>query len=198
MNILMNAGTTALLVGGGIILFCILISVLWWIKASNSFKKMNVKIEEATSGIDVALTKRFDLLTKMVQAVKGAMVHEKETLTQIVQMRLPKPNASISEKAIFSNKLGDGFDKLNVTLENYPNLKAASNVTELQKGVIEVEENLQAARRLYNSNVSYYNQKLITFPNNVVARKMGLSKAEFFEAEERKKQDVNIDFNWLF
>ena len=194
MDILMSTGLQVGLMIGGIILFIGLIILLWWINTANSFRKMKVKIEEAASGIDVALTKRFDLLTKMIQAVKGSMEHEKDTLARIVQMRLPSKNASMPDKAEFSNELTNRFDKLNVTLENYPELKAASNVVELQKGVVEVEENLQASRRLYNSNVSYYNQKLVSFPSSVVANKLKLVKEDFFEAEESKKQDVKIDF----
>lgn len=166
----------------------------WVISTINSFRTMLVKIDESESSIDVALTKRFDLLSKMFSAAKGYMKHEQETLTKVVAMRQPGHGASIQEKQEFANEVTRGLQSLNVVVEQYPDLKASQNVLKLQDASLEVEENLQASRRVYNSNVSYYNQKVVVFPSNIIANWKKFEKREFFEAEAVKREDVKFDF----
>lgn len=170
------------------------IFIFWVISTTNQFRVMQVKIDESESSIDVALTKRFDLLTKMFAATKGYMKHEKDTLTEVVAMRQPGHGASMKEKQEFANQMTRGLEAINVVVEQYPDLKASANVAKLQDSTTEVEENLQAARRVYNSNVSVYNQKLVVFPSSVIANWKKFTKREFFEAEEAKRQDVKFDF----
>ncbi|MGE4320842.1 MAG: LemA family protein [Acholeplasmataceae bacterium] len=170
------------------------IIIFWVISTTNQFRVMQVKIDESESSIDVALTKRFDLLTKMFAATKGYMKHEKDTLTEVVAMRQPGHGASMKEKQEFANQMTRGLEAINVVVEQYPDLKASANVAKLQDSTTEVEENLQAARRVYNSNVSVYNQKLVVFPSSVIANWKKFTKREFFEAEEAKRQDVKFDF----
>ena len=174
------------------ILVCIVI--LWWISTSNNLKIMGVKIDEALSGIDVALTKRFDLLTKAVATAKGYAKHEEETLTKIIAMRNPGSAATLSEKQQFAQQTAEAIKSLNVVVEQYPTLKADTQFTFLQNSIRDVEEQLQAARRLYNSNVSTYNQSIIVFPTSIVANASHLTRREFFEAEEIKREDVRIEF----
>lgn len=189
---LLSGGTIALIVVG-VIAFLILIVVMWYISVLNTIRRMQVKIDEAESGIDVALTKRFDLLTKMVSTVKGYAKHEKETLQGVIEMRNPGASASLSEKSEFANQMTQATKSLNLVVERYPELQANQNFLKLQDSISEVEEHLQAARRLYNSNVSSYNQYIIVFPNTIVAGAK-YTKREFFEVEETKKNDVNIEF----
>jgi LemA protein len=177
-----------------VIAVVLVIVVGWVISTINSFRTMLVKIDESESSIDVALTKRFDLLTKMFQAAKGYMKHEQETLTKVVQMRQPGHSASISEKQEFANEVSRGLQALNVVVEQYPDLKASQNVLKLQDATFEVEENLQASRRVYNSNVSIYNQKVVVFPSNIIANWKKFTKRDFFEADEVKRGDVTFDF----
>ncbi len=172
----------------------LLIIIGWVIGTINSFRTMLVKIDESESSIDVALTKRFDLLSKMFSAAKGYMKHEQETLTKVVAMRQPGHGASIQEKQEFANEVTRGLQSLNVVVEQYPDLKASQNVLKLQDASMEVEENLQAARRVYNSNVSYYNQKVVVFPSNIIANWKKFEKRAFFEAEAVKREDVKFDF----
>ncbi len=166
----------------------------WIISTTNAFRKMLIKIDESESSIDVALTKRFDLLSKMFSAAKGYMKHEQETLTKVVAMRQPGHGASIEEKQAFANEVTKGLQALNIVVEQYPDLKASQNVLKLQDATMEVEENLQASRRVYNSNVSYYNQKVVVFPSNVIANWKKFEKRAFFEAESVKREDVKFDF----
>ncbi len=171
-----------------------LIVVFWAIGTTNAFRRMLVKIDESESSIDVSLTKRFDVLTKMFSAVKGIMKFEQETLLKVVEMRQPEHSASIQEKQEFANEVAKGLQSLNLTVEQYPQLKSAENVIKLQDAVIEVEENLQASRRIYNSNVSIYNQRVVVFPSNIIANWKKFEKRDFFETEDVKKQDVQFDF----
>lgn len=168
-----------------------LIIIIWYISVSNAFNRDIIKIDEADSGIDVALTKRYDVLTKMIAICKGYAKHEKETITDTIKYR---KGMSMEERAEANNKMTETFGKINVLAEAYPDLKASENFKTLQQSVTDVEEHLQAARRLYNSNISSYNQRVVTFPSSIVASTKGLAKREFFEAEDAKKEDVEIEF----
>lgn len=169
----------------------ILFIVLYTISVYNNLHVSIVKIEESDSGIDVALNKRYDVLVKLLDTVKGYTKYEKETLENIVALR---SHMSIAEKTEVNNKINETLSKIQVMIENYPDLKASDNYKTLQKAIIDVEEHLQAARRLYNSNVSRYNQLVVSFPSSIIASSSNLTKKEFFEVEELKKQDVKMDF----
>jgi len=196
LNILAALPTwaTALIIIVIIVAFLLLVVLVWWIATANNFRMMGVKIDEANSGIDVALTKRFDLLTKSVAAVKGYAKHEAETLEKVIAMRQPASSAPIQEKADFAQSVTKAFDSLNLVVERYPELKASQNFSQLQSQITDVEEHLQAARRLYNANVSIYDQKALLFPSNIVARRLNFVKRDFFEAEAAKRADVKIEF----
>ena len=178
---------TALIIIGAVVA----VVILWFIVTSNSLNKAIVKIEEADSGIDVALTKRYDVLTKMIETVKGYAKHEKEVLFDVVKIR---KGMTIEEKNEANKQMDETMSKINVLAENYPDLKASENFKTLQDSITDVEEHLQAARRLYNANISSYNQMIVTFPISIIAGTKGLTKREFFVAEEHKKQDVEIKF----
>ena len=168
---------------------------LWFIGVMNSFKVMEVKINEADSGIDVALTKRFDVLTKLVATTKGYAKHEAETFENVTKWRagLPK-NLSLAEKQEFMGKMDAVQAGINVAVEAYPELKAEKLFSNLTASITDVEEHLQAARRLYNSNVSTLNSKIVTFPTSIVAGMIAMTKKEFFEAETAKRSDVEVSF----
>ena len=175
------------IIGIAVVLFII---VIWIIATSNKLNRTIVKVEEADSGIDVALTKRYDVLTKMMDVVKAYAKHEKDTLFEVINLR---KGMSTEEKIAANNKMSSNFEKINVLAEAYPELKSSENYRTLQQSIVEVEEHLQAARRMYNSNVSIFNQMLVTFPTSVIANSKKLSKKAFFEAEETKKEDVKIE-----
>lgn len=182
------------IVCGAIVLLIVIGLIAWWIKTGNLLRREVVKIDESASGIDVALTKRYDLLTKSVAVVKGVAKHEQETLTQVISMRRPESGASMKEKSEFASSMTKAFDSINIVAERYPEIKANANFTALQNQVAEVEEQLQASRRVYNSNVSIYNQDIIVFPKSIVANHLHMTRRDFFEAEEAKRKDVEINF----
>lgn len=173
----------------------VVLPLLWFIGTMNSLKQLEVKVDEAESGIDVALTKRFDVLTKLVATTKGYAKHEAETFENVVKWRqgLPK-NLSLAEKQEFMGKMDAVQSGINVAVEAYPELKAEKVFSNLQASISDVEEHLQAARRLYNSNVSTINSRIVTFPTSIVAGMVNVTKKEFFEADVLKREDVEITF----
>ncbi|MBE5943365.1 MAG: LemA family protein [Lachnospiraceae bacterium] len=173
------------------ILAVVVIVIIWYISTSNSIKVLDLKVQEGESGIDVALTKRYDVLTKMLDAVKGYMTHEQKMLTEIVRLR---SGMSMQEKNMANQQMDEMAKQINILAENYPELKSSNNFLELQRSITDVEEHLQAARRLYNANVNAYNAKIVVFPNSIVAGNMGAVTKVYFEAEESKRQDVQMTF----
>ena len=181
----MNLTTILIIVG-----VALLIILAWYISVSNKLNRTVVKIDESLSGIDVALTKRYDVLTKMIDVVKAYAKHEKETLFEVINLR---KDMTIQEINDANKAMDENFKRINIVAENYPELKSSENYKTLQQSIVDVEEHLQASRRLYNSNVSLFNQMLVTFPTSSVAKSKGLAKKDFFEADETKKEDVKID-----
>lgn len=172
-----------------ILILVILAAVLWTVKASNNIKRMEIKVDEAFSGIEVALTKRYDMLTKMLDVCKGFMEHESELFSKVISLR---KGMSLGEMGKADREMGELTGRLFAVVENYPELRSAQVFTELQQGIRDAEEHLQAARRLYNASVSRYNTAITVFPDSLLAR--GRSPREFFEAEDAKREDVKMQF----
>lgn len=173
----------------------ILIIILWFIGTMNRLRHYGLKVQEAESGIDVALTKRYDLLTKMLEATKGYAKHESETLEKIVKWRGGIPNnASLEDKEEFTKQLREVSSGIDVVVEQYPDLKTNTVFKELQAAMVNTEDHLQAARRLYNANVTQLNHLIVSFPQSIVANSIHLEQKPYFETEERKRKDVEIKF----
>ena len=172
-----------------ILLLIVLIAVVWAVKTSNNIKRMEIKVDEAFSGIEVALTKRYDMLTKMLDVCKGFMKHESELFSKVISLRR---GMSLGEMGEADREMGELTGRLFAVAENYPELRSAQVFAELQQGIRDAEEHLQAARRLYNASVSSYNAAIAVFPDSLLAR--GRSPREFFEAEESRREDVKVQF----
>lgn len=172
------------------IIALIMIIAIWVIAERNSFNRMTVKIDEASSDIDVALTKRYDVLTKMMDTCRAFAKHETDTLFKVIRLR---SGMSVEDKNAVMSDMNDNLDKIRVLAENYPELRSSDTFVTLQKGIADTEEHLQASRRFFNAAVSAYNQKIVSFPSSMIASGMGLSKKDFFVAEESKKRDVKIE-----
>ena len=165
--------------------------VLWYISTMNRFARLVVKIAEADSGIDVGLTKRHDTLSKMLDVTKAYAKHESETLAQLVTLR---KGMNMGERSEANRQMDEVAGKISLMAEAYPELRSSENFKELQKAVVEVEDHLQAARRIYNMNVSSFNQLLVSFPASIVGKQRNHTAKEFFEADEKKKEDVKMEF----
>jgi LemA protein len=169
----------------------VLAVVVWYVSTMNAFARLAVKITESDSGIDVALTKRFDTLTKTLDVCKAYAKHETELLSNLVKLRR---GMSIEEKNEANHQMDEVTGRINVLAEAYPELKSSENFRQLQLAITEVEEHLQAARRIYNMNVSQFNQLLAAWPSGLVGRQQRHAPKGFFQAEEQKKADVKMEF----
>ena len=170
-------------IGGG--------GVFWYISTMNRFARLVVKIAEADSGIDVGLTKRYDTLAKMLDVTRAYAKHESETLAALVTIR---KGMGMEERSAANRQMSEVQGKISLMAEAYPELRSSDNFKEFQKAIVEVEEHLQAARRIYNMNVSSFNQLLVSFPASLVGNMHKHTAKEFFEADEKKKEDVTIAF----
>lgn len=170
----------------------LLIGVIWYVASMNSIRALEIKVQEASSGIDVALTKRFDVLTKQLAVVKEYASHESKTLYETIKLR---SGMSIAEKQEANNKMDILSKQFYAVGEAYPQLLSSNNFKQLQAAISDVEEHLQAARRLYNANVTSYNTKIVMFPTSIVAGAIGATQKEMFVAEESKRADVEMKFN---
>ena len=125
----------------------------------------------------------------MVEVVKGYAKHEKEVMFTTIEIR---KNMPLSEKIKVNKVMDKNLNNVNIAVEKYPELKASENFKELQKTIADAEEHLQAARRCYNANVSIYNQLILSFPTNIVAKAKKMEEKCFFEAEENKKDNIQV------
>lgn len=173
-----------------VIVIVVIVIVIAIIFISNKLNQATIKIEEAESGIDVTLTKRYDTLNKILKVVKNYKEHETVILTKLGELR---KDMTLNEKAQVNGAMNKLEREINILAENYPLLQSNENYKQLQMAIYDVEEHLQAARRLYNSNVSIFNQMLVTFPISLIAKFKGLKRKDFFEAETEKKEDIEIN-----
>ena len=172
-----------------IVVAVVLLIIIWAIATVNGFKRKEIKVQESLSGIEVALTKRYDMLTKLLDTSKGYMKHEKETLEGVIKLR---KGMSVSEMNEATKQMDNIASQIQFTAEAYPELRSSEIFQELQRGIRDAEEHLQAARRLYNANVTSYNTSIVMFPASILAG--GRKPLEFFEADEYKKADVKMEF----
>lgn len=170
----------------------VVLVIIWVISTSNRFKRMLVKINESESGVDVALVKRYDTLTKLLEVCKGYAKHELDTFSAVVNLR---KGMAVEEKNAANRQMDEIAGRINLLAESYPELRSSQHFLELQKSVVEVEEHLQAARRIFNMNVSAFNQSIAVFPNSIIAGTSHYQPLAFFEAEEHKRADVEMKFS---
>ena len=176
---------------GGAVAAVLLILLVWWISTANSFVAAGNKIKEAESDIEVALTKRYDMLTKLRDVAKNFMTHETDTFSKVIALRR---GMGVEDLSIANEEMDAMSRKLIAVAENYPELRSSENFRQLQEGIRDAEEHLQAARRLYNANVNSFNTAIAVFPGRIVANAKGLVPAQLFRAEDSKKQDVDMTF----
>lgn len=248
----------------GVIITVIVVLIIgFYISAYNKLRRLSVKVEEGSAGIDVALEKRYDLLSEEIEAVKKFLKHEYETYVAVTSVRTGKDleeavfeekktlskeamqtidetiktqmeqmerikkqmnkkhgtrrqkekkaarqeayeNSIVEHKMNINQKIGllssiqKGLGGVGATIdalaEQYPVLYSYISMDHFQRSIFDAEEHLQAARRLYNANVSLYNQKIVMFPYSVIAHIHGMYETKFYEVEEKKREfQVNFD-----
>lgn len=170
----------------------------------NVLVKFRINVEEAWSGIDTQLKRRYDLIPNIVETVKGYAKHEKETLQEVMearskatQIQIDASNVTPEQMTAFSGAqsgLSGALGKLLAVAENYPDLKANQNFLQLQEELANTEDAIQSARRFYNATVRDYNTKVETVPSNIVANLFSFTKREFFEIAETERENVKVAF----
>lgn len=173
-------------------IICVIVIILLFfiILEFNTFVSLKNKIKQAKSSIDVYLTQRFDLIPNLVECVKAYAKYEEGVFTKIAEMRAEYNNSKNLKKG---EELNSEFNKLLAVGENNPDLRASEQFLNLQKALIKMESQLQAARRVYNGDVTLYNTTIAKFPNNIFASIFNFKEEELFEIEEYKKENVKID-----
>ncbi len=172
-----------------ILIIVLIIIILYILIKYNQLIKFKNSIKQSESGIDVYLNQRFDLIPNLVECVKGYAQHEKDLLEKVVQMRTGYlANKNIKD----AEKLNNGINNIIAVAENYPELKASEQFLNLQKSLIKMESQLQAARRIYNNDITKYNIAIETVPTNIIAKLFGFEKMDLFQIEEYKKQNIDI------
>jgi LemA protein len=180
-----------------IALAVIVLVVLWLVGIYNQLVRKRTMKDEAWSGMDVQLKRRYDLIPNLVETVKGYAGHEEKVFTDVTEMRSRAMGATgVADKAAAENQLNGTLKTLFAVAEAYPELKANTNFLDLQAKLADLEDQIQMARRYYNGTVRDYNILCETFPSVFVADMFGFKKAEFFElegAEEREAPKVSFD-----
>lgn len=185
-----------ILIGGVIItlpIFFITIPVI--IIMNNKLVSLKNKTEFSFSGIDVMLKKRYDLIPNLVSSVKTYMKHEESLLTKVTELRSKLLNtAGQSDKRFeLENELTGALGQIQVTMENYPELKANQNILHLQKVLHETEEQISAARRAYNFSVVKFNESIESIPLNIMAGAKSMKPFTYFSIPETEKSVPNLD-----
>jgi LemA protein len=164
---------------------------LTFILIRNSIIGSRNRVDEAWSGIDVQLKRRHDLVPNLVEAVKGYAQHEQATFEKVTQARAAAMQASGPAQASQAEgMLSQALGGLRVVAEQYPELRATENFQQLSRNLSELEDEIQASRRIYNSNVQAYNTKIQVFPNSVIANSGGFTAREFFEIEDAADREA--------
>lgn len=172
-----------------VVLMILALMVIWCVNTVNGFKKKEIRVEAGLSGVEVALAKRYDMLTKMLETAKGYMVHETELFERVIALRQGMNIAELNDAQQQMDALSGKFFAV---AEGYPELRSSDVFVELQHGIRDAEEHLQAARRLYNTNVTAYNTAIAMFPAKLLA---GTRQPKaFFAVEKHKCEDVKITF----
>jgi len=179
-----------------IILGVVAIIVIWLIGVYNALVRLNNKTKEAWSDIDVQLKRRHDLIPNLVETVKGYAKHESGTFEKVTQARANALAAQTpGQKAEAENALMGTLKSLFAVAENYPQLKASENFSNLQNQLAETEDKISSSRRFYNGNVRDFNIKIEVFPNNIVAGMLKFKKYEYYEVKDAKeRENVEVKF----
>lgn len=178
------------MIGTFVLIACGLIA-LWGVLIFNGLVRDRNRVKSAWSDIDVQLTRRHDLIPRLVEAVKAYASFEKATLTAVTELRARSEQAErLGDKARYEEEIETGLHRLVALAEDYPDLKANENFQDLQEQLVEVEDHLQYARRFYNGAVRIYNTRIESLPDMLIARPFGFSPAEFFQPDNDEVRDV--------
>ncbi|HEY3095490.1 MAG TPA: LemA family protein [Acidimicrobiia bacterium] len=172
----------------------VLLLLVFWLGYNGLVRRRN-QVDNAWSQIDVQLKRRHDLIPNLVETVKGYAAHERGTFEAVTNARANAINAQTpAEQAQAENALSGALKSLFAVAEAYPDLKANQNFLSLQEELTSTEDRVAYARQFYNDSVLSYNNKLQTFPRNVIAGMFNFEKREYFEGEPEATGPVRVQF----
>jgi LemA protein len=182
----------------GLVIFgaVVVLVVFWVIGAYNALIALKNRVLNAWKQIDVQLKRRHDLIPNLLEAVKGAMAFERQTLEAVISARAKAMSAQgVRATAQAEGELTQALGRLFALAESYPDLKATANVGQLQEELTSTENKIAFARQLYNDEATLYNTKQMQFPTNLVAGLAKATPAELWEIEDVAERAVpKVDF----
>jgi LemA protein len=179
-----------------VVVAILVIAVLYYISKRNSIIAARNRVDESWSGIDVQLKRRHDLVPNLVETVKGYAEHESSVFEKATKARAEAMSAhSVGDTAKAEQKLSGALTDLRAVAENYPTLRATENFQQLSRSLSELEDEIQASRRIYNSNVQSFNTDIQQFPGSIIANQGGFTAREFFEIDAAEREPVSVSFD---
>jgi len=170
--------------------------IVWLVVTYNGLIGLKNQVKNAWQQIDVQLKRRHDLIPNLVNAVKGAMQFERDTLERVITARnLAASARGPQEASAAEGQLSGALSRLFALMENYPELKSSQNVLQLQEELTSTENRIGFARQLYNDLVARYNIKQEVFPTNLMASMMGFAIADYFRIDEAEKAAPRVDLS---
>ncbi len=181
--------------GIGIIIAVIVVLGIMLMSSYNGFVNSEENVDQSYAQIETQLQRRLDLIPNLVNTVKGYASHEEEVLTQISDARARLAGSNTPEEEATANtELTGALSRLLVVVENYPNLKADQQFTQLMDELSGTENRIAVARKDYNDEVALYNKKVKRFPGAIVASITGFDEKEYFNADPSAAETPKVDF----
>ena len=182
----------------------VLILLVWGCNGQQSLVKADEQVANEWNDVQAAYQNRADLVPNLVNTVKGAADFEKSTLTAVIEARAKATSINLTADQLTPEnmqkfqdaqaQMTGALSRLLVTVEQYPDLKATQNFTDLQHQLDRIEGEIRSARMKFNKSVNAYNVKVRSFPNNILAGMFGFSKKEGFKADEGAEKAPTVQF----
>lgn len=185
----------------GWLLLAVLAVLVYAVIIFNRFVGLRQRLANAFSDIDVQLKRRWDLVPALVETVRGYAGHENEVLTAVVAARTeamgapsePSEPSGLFERGAKETGLASALSGLFVLVEDYPALKADTNFLELHRGLVDIEDDLQSARRYYNAVVRDLNTLRQSLPAGLIGRAAHIAEGVFFQLNDEQRAAPTID-----
>lgn len=191
----MSKGLRTFFIIIGIIVLAIIVIVLPLKNVYNNLVQLDEGVNNGWAQVENVLQRRYDLIPNLVETVKGYASHEREVLTEVTKARASVGGAKTpTELMQANNDLSNALARLLVVVERYPDLKADQNFRDLQIELAGTENRIAVERRRYNDTVRTFNQKVRSFPTNLIAGMFGFMKRDYFEAPEAAQEAPKVDF----
>lgn len=172
----------------------IVVILIYIIVTYNSLTKSRNLVKEAFATMDVYLKKRWDLIPNLVELVKGYAKYEKDTLEKITELRTNVYEKMSADKKININEqITTSLSEIVAIAENYPELKASENFSQLSRDLTKIEDDIANSRKYYNGTVRIFNNKIQMFPSSLIAKIFKFKEMKMFEANAEEKNNIKVD-----